>query len=1489
MIGIVLLFFIVSAIPQIMVYLPASSPLYTTNTSIELNFSIMENNLGSLIYNWNGTNFTFYNDSLVLMMNFNNVSALGENSIKAVDVSKYANNGTLKNGTIWNSSGKYGGSCSFNSANKNYIDLGSNNSIDLGDGSRAKSVSFWFYPKTLATGWNVIVAKDRHNSGYEGYIYVTNNGLCATNDGPCTGTGTVLANQWQQGTISWNATIVSIYLNGILKNRVAESAFKFYPDGNMIIGARNNNAGSCCTDYFNGSIDEVKIWNRSLSDTEVYQQYISNLNKFNSTDWNLYVNQSKNATARLDNGTYSYQTFAADVIGNLNSTESRTIIIGGAEDTAPLITFNYPTPENGTTQTGTSVYVNISSSDDHGGHYVVNNFDNSLLGWWRMDSVNSSIVFDSSGYSNNLTRTNIVINSSSGIFGNGSLFNGANGYLRDDTFSALASNITLSAWIKTSSSAKQFILQQNRNLGNYQNEYVFQISSGNLDFWDYGTSDYGFLGEENTSEIINDGGWHHVVFVKRGVLGEFYIDGVADGTKTALQDVVYGTSDLVIGRDNRDVTSYFDGAIDEVMIFNRSLSSQEIRALHNATANKYYNNFTELSQETHTFKGYAVDLFGEINSTELRTINIPSALPDTTYPIFSIYQDNNASLINSGTGLFNVTIENTNGTVILEINNINLTATHLIANIYNVSYDFLSNGTFSYRWHSWGNGTNENYNVSETRYYLVNYSCIPNIVNISWSEWRYHGACMINDLQLQNRSRIEYDANSCNEIENQTLYEYQNISCNYCSYNQTNTSWSEWVNVSCLPTNLMNQSRNKIEYDFNYNFCYALTGLDSDLWNFGENITYYEYKSEGSCQYLSVNVALNHPGNNYEIDSDDTANIFFNCSANYNSGLSNISLYLSDGENENFRLNQTIVASGLDYSANWTLELAAGNYTWNCLSYSEDGKSAFATSNQTILIGFVDSDDDGIRNNLDRLNGNKASVIEEGIDELNIAIGNETNLTSFNDTVEILFYDSEELIVNFTHNFSRSVFDLEEITINKSDNYILVNLSNQLQENYNKTLYINDNDFVFLCVEDSEIEFISNISNDCNEENEILMTSCLGENYSVNGIVCIDEGDVIKIENLRHSAILGIPASTPETPTQDTSRRRGSSSKVLSVENNCTSNWTCDSWSFCSNDFTQQRKCTNLNNCSIVYDKPEELRKCPDILFDSLVELDKNKIYRWSPLKFNVNLKEINQSDLVDVKIIYRITKNQKNVYEESETKAIEGEIFYSKEIRDLHLPSGEYSLQVVVDYGKNQSASSEKNFSIVGFESYGWILFAFFICGLLVFVTLNWHRARKREEEIEEKLEEIEEKLEEIESPRGFFVNIADKIEKFRLRSVAFRKERLLDSDDVLNEINRKSVKKIKIRDIKSPEKIVNEVLTKYKKSVTKNENLLTKIKEPTVKGLRLIKNTEEKILERLKNGIKITLEKISNDKQGEKLTSGQIEEIEEDIEESNKRNPEI
>jgi hypothetical protein len=81
------------------------------------------------------------------------------------------------------------------------------------------------------------------------------------------------------------------------------------------------------TNSLNGSIDSVMIYSRALSVEEIQLLYMSNLHKIGDSQWNVYINQTKNATANLDSGTYNYKIHANYSGFGWNSTEQRTITI----------------------------------------------------------------------------------------------------------------------------------------------------------------------------------------------------------------------------------------------------------------------------------------------------------------------------------------------------------------------------------------------------------------------------------------------------------------------------------------------------------------------------------------------------------------------------------------------------------------------------------------------------------------------------------------------------------------------------------------------------------------------------------------------------------------------------------------------------------------------------------------------------------------------------------------------------------------------------------------------------------------------------------------------------------------------------------------------------------------------------------------------------------------------------------------------------------
>jgi C1A family cysteine protease len=59
--------------------------------------------------------------------------------------------------------------------------------------------------------------------------------------------------------------------------------------------------------------------------------------------------------------------------------------------------------------------------------------------------------------------------------------------------------------------------------------------------------------------------------------------------------------------------------------------------------------------------------------------------------------------------------------------------------------------------------------------------CTVNLVNTSWSAWTNISLCYGNNTIDQRRSLVQYDSNNCGKINNQTFYSYQSIACTSCS------------------------------------------------------------------------------------------------------------------------------------------------------------------------------------------------------------------------------------------------------------------------------------------------------------------------------------------------------------------------------------------------------------------------------------------------------------------------------------------------------------------------------------------------------------------------------------------------------------------------------------------------------------------------------------------------------------------------------------
>jgi hypothetical protein len=175
-------------------------------------------------------------------------------------------------GATWTTAGKYGNAVAFNGSNS-YIDLGNPSSLQI---TGSMTWSAWAYATGNLPDDGQIVARSDDYSGWQLKTSAdTGNRTFAVAVSP-NGTShtqryskTVLSlNTWYHvaGVYNAAAKTLDIYVNGVLDDgtlKGAVSSSQFLPNLNTTIGKRSGGL------YFKGTIDELRIYTRALSQAEI--------------------------------------------------------------------------------------------------------------------------------------------------------------------------------------------------------------------------------------------------------------------------------------------------------------------------------------------------------------------------------------------------------------------------------------------------------------------------------------------------------------------------------------------------------------------------------------------------------------------------------------------------------------------------------------------------------------------------------------------------------------------------------------------------------------------------------------------------------------------------------------------------------------------------------------------------------------------------------------------------------------------------------------------------------------------------------------------------------------------------------------------------------------------------------------------------------------------------------------------------------------------
>lgn len=218
-----------------------------------------------------------------------------------------------------------------------------------------------------------------------------------------------------------------------------------------------------------------------------------------------------------------------------------------------------------------------------------------LVGGWHLNGSST----DFSGNNNHGTDTAITYSQANGKFGQGAGLASASSskiVITDSASLKPTGNFTISSWMKTSTSGAAQSIFQSYSANSNSAGIRLLISSVSNSIYFLSGKNTGAVNDTDFkdvsgSKVVTDGLWHLATGVYDGSSLSIYIDGNLHLSESWSNNPAYAATNYIrIGATNVSGTdiNFFNGSLDETLVFNRTLTAQEIRRMYAVGTGKYY-------------------------------------------------------------------------------------------------------------------------------------------------------------------------------------------------------------------------------------------------------------------------------------------------------------------------------------------------------------------------------------------------------------------------------------------------------------------------------------------------------------------------------------------------------------------------------------------------------------------------------------------------------------------------------------------------------------------------------------------------------------------------------------------------------------------------------------------------------------------------------------------------------------------------------------
>jgi hypothetical protein len=341
--------------------------------------------------------------------------------------------------------------------------------------------------------------------------------------------------------------------------------------------------------HYDGTLDEVALYDRALSAAEIQGHYNDGIGRGYCETYAPEI-VSPPAVQAFVGVPYSYDVEAT---GNPVPTYTLTVFPTGMtidQDTGeiswtPAVAGDYNVTVQATNSEGTDTQpfiITVAAAPV---------CPTDMTHYWKLDETTGPPYEDFYG-SNDATCTDCPV-ATMGIVNGGQLFDGSSDEVNvddDDTFDwSNSQSFSIEFWAQTTSdcTGNEVIVGRDDGWGAPLHWWVgCEGTSGSAKFYLIDT-DGTQTGEVDHwpqgSNSMNDGAWHHIVAVRDAAENEIrlYVDGVEEDSSSATYSAGFEASSTALNIGHLMSGFNFDGTLDEVALYNRALSAGEIQGHYN--------------------------------------------------------------------------------------------------------------------------------------------------------------------------------------------------------------------------------------------------------------------------------------------------------------------------------------------------------------------------------------------------------------------------------------------------------------------------------------------------------------------------------------------------------------------------------------------------------------------------------------------------------------------------------------------------------------------------------------------------------------------------------------------------------------------------------------------------------------------------------------------------------------------------------------------